>query len=338
MRRRIWLLTVGMTALVVLAFAIPLAILIRENFEDRALREARLTAENTGYYISASNPDPAAISHYLAGYDSETAGRTSVVLPDGRLIGAAPPSLPTGDDDHGEEGDDPGPGKVSTPDVSSLGGGTVTEVKAATPSGTVRVLTYLTDSQMHAGVVAWWLLLAGACLGLVALSAGGAEIVSRRMVRSLTATAQTADRLTHGERRVRAPEAGVPEVAMVGRALNRLASRIDELIANERETAADVSHRLRTPLTRLRLDVDALPDGPSARRLAQHVSHLERTLTAVIHAARRPQREGIAPSSDATAASATGSHSGRHWQRTKAGRFVSTFPTCPCRCVRLRRT
>ena len=156
MRRRIWLLTVGMTALVVLAFAIPLAILIRENFEDRALREARLTAENTGYYISASNPDPAAISHYLAGYDSETAGRTSVVLPDGRLIGAAPPSLPTGDDDHGEEGDDPGPGKVSTPDVSSLGGGTVTEVKAATPSGTVRVLTYLTDSQMHAGVVAWW--------------------------------------------------------------------------------------------------------------------------------------------------------------------------------------
>ena len=121
------------------------------------------------------------------------------------------------------------------------------------------------------------------------------------MVRSLTATAQTADRLTHGERRVRAPEAGVPEVAMVGRALNRLASRIDELIANERETAADVSHRLRTPLTRLRLDVDALPDGPSARRLAQHVSHLERTLTAVIHAARRPQREGIAPSSDATA-------------------------------------
>src|SRR4029450_5311800 len=133
------------------------------------------------------------------------------------------PSLPTGDDDHGEEGDDPGPGKVSTPDVSSLGGGTVTEVKAATPSGTVRVLRYLTDSQMHAGVVAWWLLLAGACLGLVALSAGGAEIVSRRMVRSLTATAQTADRLTHGERRVRAPEAGVPEVAMVGRALNRLA-------------------------------------------------------------------------------------------------------------------
>jgi signal transduction histidine kinase len=184
--------------------------------------------------------------------------------------------------------------------VTPLGGGTITEVKAATPSGTVRVLTYLTEDQMRAGVMTWWLVLVAACLGLLALSAGAAEIVTRRMVRSLTATATTADRLSHGQRDARAPEEGVAEVAMVGRALNRLAGRIDELIADERETAADVSHRLRTPLTRLRLDIDALPDSPSARMLAQHVSHLERTLTAVIHAARRPQREGIAPSSDAT--------------------------------------
>lgn len=301
MRRRIWLLTIGMTTLVVFAFAIPLAVLIRQNFEDRALREARLTAENTAYYISASNPDRRAIMHYLAGYDSDTAGRTSVVLPDGQVIGAAPPRIPDGDEDQGHEQDEPDPGHVSTPNVTPLGGGTVTEVKAATPSGTVRVLTYLTEAQMRAGVMTWWLLLAGACLGLLALSAGAAEIVTRRMVRSLTATARTADRLTHGDREARAPEEGVAEVAMVGRALNRLAIRIDELIADERETAADVSHRLRTPLTRLRLDVDALPDSPSARLLAQHVSHLERTLTAVIHAARRPQREGIAPSSDATA-------------------------------------
>jgi signal transduction histidine kinase len=289
-----------MTTLVVLAFAIPLAVLIRQNFEDRALREARLTAENTAYYISASNPDPQAIMHYLAGYDSETAGRTSVVLPDGRLIGAAPPRMPDGDGDEGDE-HEPDPGHVSAPSVTTLGGGTITEVNAATTGGTVRVLTYLTEAQMHAGAMTWWLLLAGACLGLLALSAGAAEIVSSRMVRSLMATARTADHLTHGDRDARAPEEGVAEVAMVGRALNRLAVRIDELIADERETAADVSHRLRTPLTRLRLDVDALPDSPSARLLAQHVSHLERTLTVVIHAARRPQREGIAPSSDATA-------------------------------------
>jgi hypothetical protein len=99
-----------MTTLVVLAFAIPLAVLIRQNFEDRALREARLTAENTAYYISASNPDPGSIMHYLAGYDSETSGRTSVVLPDGQLIGAAPPRMPDGDGDEGAEHEEPEPG------------------------------------------------------------------------------------------------------------------------------------------------------------------------------------------------------------------------------------
>jgi signal transduction histidine kinase len=44
-----------------------------------------------------------------------------------------------------------------------------------------------------------------------------------------------------------------PELADAARALNRLADRIDELRAAERERVADLSHRLRTPLTGLRL-------------------------------------------------------------------------------------
>src|SRR5205814_5588647 len=76
---------------------------------------------------------------------------------------------------------------------------------------------------------------------------------------------------------------------------------IDELIAEERETIADLSHRLRTPLTALRLDAEALSEPFDAERIGSHVGELERTLTAVIHAARRPEREGRMPSCDATA-------------------------------------
>ena len=84
-------------------------------------------------------------------------------------------------------------------------------------------------------------------------------------------------------------------------ALNQLAERIGDLLAAERETVADLSHRLRTPLTALRLDVESLPDSPAASELADDVSTLERTLTAVIRAARRPEREGFLASCDATA-------------------------------------
>ena len=112
-----------------------------------------------------------------------------------------------------------------------------------------------------------------------------------------------ADRAPAQRRRhdARAPTDGPREIAEVGAALNRLADRIDELIAEERETVADLSHRLRTPLTALRLDAEALRDPAEAERVGTHVSVLERMLTAVIHAARRPQREGRMPSCDATA-------------------------------------
>ncbi|WP_206685855.1 winged helix-turn-helix domain-containing protein [Kribbella qitaiheensis] len=82
---------------------------------------------------------------------------------------------------------------------------------------------------------------------------------------------------------------------------NGLADRIDEVIAVEREAVADLSHRLRTPLTALRLQVEALPDRDRAEELNVQVNSLERTFTAVISAARRPQREGRVPHCDAVA-------------------------------------
>jgi signal transduction histidine kinase len=57
-----------------------------------------------------------------------------------------------------------------------------------------------------------------------------------------------------------------------------------------RENAADLSHRLRTPLTAVRLDVEALPESESRERLLDDVAELERTVTFVIEEARRPIR------------------------------------------------
>ena len=73
------------------------------------------------------------------------------------------------------------------------------------------------------------------------------------------------------------PDDGPEEVRRVGAALNRLAGRIDELLAAERETVADLSHRLRTPLTAVRLDVESLPDSERKAEL-RTPGQLERTL------------------------------------------------------------
>jgi signal transduction histidine kinase len=55
---------------------------------------------------------------------------------------------------------------------------------------------------------------------------------------------------------------------------------------------ADLSHRLRTPLTVLRMQADALPDPEARERFQEAAAELERAVTGVIEEARRPIREG----------------------------------------------
>jgi signal transduction histidine kinase len=99
----------------------------------------------------------------------------------------------------------------------------------------------------------------------------------------------------------RAAPAGPPEVREVAGALNQLAGRIQELLREERESVADLSHRLRTPLTALRLEAEALRDPGEATRVTAAADGIERAVTAVIQQARRRGAERPAGGCDATA-------------------------------------
>ena len=96
---------------------------------------------------------------------------------------------------------------------------------------------------------------------LFVLSLVVADRLARSMTRPITELALTAERLGRGDLAARVEPAGPDEVREVGPALNRLAARISELLTRERESVADLSHRLRTPVTALRLDAEALPAG-----------------------------------------------------------------------------
>jgi signal transduction histidine kinase len=301
MRRRILLLVVGMTTLVVLAFAIPLAVFIRHNAYRDGIKSLQTEANDIARYL-AEDPGRSALTTYLAGLPDQR--RASVQLTSGTVLGVRPPDdtqlPPRGNPFGGPQNGPEGPhGLGGPPQAELIGwrGGQLAQLTA--PGGTVRV--WASDGTLHAGENDRFLLLGGAALALIVLGIAAGELLTRRIVRPLVETAATAQQLSAGDTTARAPTDGPGEVADVGRALNRLADRIDELIAEERETVADLSHRLRTPLTALRLDAEALRDPADAERISAHTGTLERMLTAVIHAARRPQREGRMPSCDATA-------------------------------------
>jgi signal transduction histidine kinase len=97
-------------------------------------------------------------------------------------------------------------------------------------------------------------------------------------------------RLQSGELEARVNPAGPPEVEEVGVAVNELAKRIGDLLAAEREAAADLSHQLRTPLTVLRLDTEGLESTADRIRLASDIDQLEQVVTRVIQESRQGSR------------------------------------------------
>lgn len=311
LRQRILVLAVGATASVLILFAIPLWLLLDQAATEESREGAVDVARGVADYVS-TGPTDAQLTAYVDRLNArDDRASVTIVLADGTRLGAELPGGPLGDTDLGRAGtgnerggetanpDGDGLMPVSEPEIHEVAGGQVVSVRASTSAGPVVVLAQATTHDARKRMTDRLLLLGGAAAVILLLVAGAAELVARRLVRDLDRTAAVADRLGEGDLTARAPADGPSEVRRVSAALNRLAGRIDDLLAAERETVADLSHRLRTPLTAVRLDVEGLPPSERTEELESHLDHLERTLTAVIRAARRPEREGVRPRCDA---------------------------------------
>jgi two-component system, OmpR family, sensor histidine kinase BaeS len=97
----------------------------------------------------------------------------------------------------------------------------------------------------------------GLLAAALALSAGLAWWLSRR----IHALAQATAALTRGDYEVRLPVQGQDELASLAQNLNRLAETLAQAQTARRQWIADIAHELRTPLSVLRGEIEALQDG-----------------------------------------------------------------------------
>lgn len=92
------------------------------------------------------------------------------------------------------------------------------------------------------------------------LSLVGAFLIATRINRPLNLLVSAAEQLQKGEPPERLPEDSMSEISEVSSAFNKMAESLAELDAERTLILAGVSHDIRTPLARLRLAVEMLPE------------------------------------------------------------------------------
>jgi len=297
-RRSLILTVAAATAMVLLAMLVPMAVLVRSYALEDRLARAALEVQATETVVSVSGQDKGGVSVYLDRANRDEGIETTVVYPDGTVIGPA-----TGPDPHIEQSRTSGRARVDDVEGGarilvpvSLGG------SSALPENTPVIVVDVRQSGFAGAVLRTWLLLGALGVVLLAGSLFLADRLGRSFVRPIHSLAEAAQTIGEKDLDAPVPTEGPPEVQEVGSALNRLVARIKVLLERERESVADLSHRLRTPITALRLRIDTVPDPETRERLSADVDELEHAVDRVVREARRSQREGVVVGScDATA-------------------------------------
>lgn len=135
--------------------------------------------------------------------------------------------------------------------------------------------------------------IAVAALGAL-LSLLTALFLVRRITVPLARAARAASQVGAGESPEPLPETGPAELAELARRFNTMAAEVRELLDNRTTLLAGISHDLRTPMTRLQLNLEMLRDAPSPARIDRAVADLadmNRLITGYLELARTTQAE-----------------------------------------------
>lgn len=271
MRRRLILAVVGLVAIILVVHDVPLRNHLTRVERDRVVtaleRDAFILAAKSQRLLVAADPATAAtaggtsLASLVQDYAATSSALVVVVDRDGLVQASTDRSIAV-DQNY-----------INRPEVASalLGNAVMGErrsetlgqplVYAAVPVlttddviGAIR-LTYpksVVDDRVESRVRG---ILVVALISL-ALAFVSSFIIATSVVRPLRRLRQRTDAIASGDLGARAELDGPPEIRDLAASFNQMATRVEQMLAEQRAFAGDASHQLRTPLTALRLRVD----------------------------------------------------------------------------------
>ena len=304
-RTTLALVSAAVTSMVAIAFLIPLAVIVRDVARDRAFTTAQLAGAAIEPVLSITT-DQATLERAIVSTPAGAAGQLAVYLTTSpTATGEQASQAAAGGTFVG------GPQRASAADlrvataaarsfIAPVPGGYAVLQPVALGGGRLAVTeVYVPAAEVSRGVTASWAVMTAVALALIGVSVIVADRLASRVTRPARELASAAAMLGHGDLIARSTERGPAELAAVGHAFNVMAERLSSLITAERVMSADLPHRLRTPLTALRMNAAALGPGRAADDTRIAIDRLEQQVDLIIRAARRPAPDEP-PGCDAT--------------------------------------
>jgi signal transduction histidine kinase len=244
-RRRLLTTTLFVVVLAVVTFAIPLAVVVRRTTINNELDELERVATRAERVVSVvSLRDGDSIPLPAAGHDIhlgvyDVTGR--------RVAGVGPARLDRA--------------------LAAVHQGKVAEIRTARLAVAVpvdadgRIIGALRAESSRAEVTrrvrGAWLFIAFLAIAAIGVAALVAWLLAGRLSAPLRRLASTATAIGDGDFTAREQPCGVAEIDTVATALASTAERLGAALARERSFSADASHQLRTPITALKVTLEA---------------------------------------------------------------------------------
>lgn len=155
------------------------------------------------------------------------------------------------------------------------------DIRVQTPQGVLRVL-----APKERAVATQGLIFLGWMAAATLILTGVSLVFIRNQVRAIERLAQAAEDFGRGRDAPAFKPHGAREVRQAARAFLAMKSRIQRHIEQRTALLASVSHDLRTPLTRLRLELALAEPGASTQAMKQDLSEMEHMIDEYLAFAR----------------------------------------------------